>query len=243
MLAIFRKEISGFFNSLIAYLVIIVFLTFIGLYTWVFTDTNVLNYGFADMDSLFQFGPIAFLLLIPAITMRTFSEEKKEGTIELLLTRPITDWEIILGKYFSSLALAAIALLPTLVYYFSIYWLGNPVGNIDSASVFSSYVGLLLLAAVFTSIGIFASVLTSNQVVAFIVCLLLCYTMYDGLTRLASVDVWGQASFIAHLGLGYHYDALSRGLIDSRDVIYFVSIISCMLLFTHTILGSRKWQQ
>jgi ABC-2 type transport system permease protein len=242
MFAIFKKEINNFLNSLIAYLVIIVFLTFIGLYTWVFPDTSVLSYGFADMESLFQFGPVAFLLLIPAITMRTFAEEKKEGTIELLLTLPLTDLEIILGKYFSSLSLVIIALIPTLVYYFSIYKLGNPEGNIDSAAVFSSYIGLLLLGAVFTSIGIFSSAITKSQVVAFILCLIICYTLYDGLARIASVNLWGGASsLITQLGLQYHYDGLSRGLIDSRDIFYFLTIVAVMLLSTHKIIGSRKW--
>jgi ABC-2 type transport system permease protein len=242
MFAIFIKEINSFLNSLIAYMVITAFLTFIGLNTWVFSDTSVLNFGYADMNTLFEFGPLAFLLLIPAITMKTFAEEKKEGTIELLLTRPLSDWDIILGKYFSSLGLVVVALLPTLIYYFSIYTLGNPPGNIDSAAVFSSYTGLLLLAAVFTGIGIFSSVITKNQVISFLICLILCYFLYDGIAQIASINIWSSnAPFIASLGLGYHYDALSRGLIDSRDVFYFISIIAIMLLLTHKILGSRKW--
>ncbi len=242
MYAIFKKEITSFLNSLIAYLVMLVFITFIGLYTWVFSDTSVFNFGFAEMDSLFQFGPVAFLFLVPAVTMRSFAEEKKEGTIELLLTRPLSDWDIILGKFFACLTLVFFALLPTLVYYFSIYLLGNPVGNIDSASVFTSYIGLLLLGAVFTSVGIFASVLTRNQVVAFIIGLLICYILYDGLARIAAVNIWAvQASFINGLGLGYHYESLSKGLVDSRDVVYFLSVIGIMLLTTSKILGSRKW--
>jgi ABC-2 type transport system permease protein len=242
VLSIFIKEINSFFNSLIAYLVILVFLTFIGLYMWVFPESSILEYGFADMESLFLFGPIAYLLLIPAITMRTFAEEKKEGTIELLLTRPLTDWQIIFGKYFASLGLVAFSLLPTLVYYYSIYQLGNPQGNIDSAAVFSSYVGLILLGAVFTSIGIFSSVITRNQIVSFIIAVIFCYLFYDGFERIATIDIWGaSASFITQLGLDYHYSALSKGVIDSRNVVYFLSIIFIMLLSTEMVLGSRKW--
>lgn len=242
MLSIFRKEINSFFNSLIAYLVISVFLTLIGLFLWVFPESSVFEFGFADLESLFAYGPIAFLLLIPAITMRTFAEEKREGTMELLLTRPVRDWEIILGKYLSSLALVLFSLIPTLIYYYSVYKLGNPVGNIDSAAVFTSYIGLFLLGAVFTSIGIFASVITRNQIVAFIIAVLLCYTLYDGMARAASINFWAaQANIFVKLGLGYHYEALSRGLIDSRNVLYFLSIIFIMLLSTRLVLGSRKW--
>ncbi|MFN3404063.1 MAG: gliding motility-associated ABC transporter permease subunit GldF [Cytophagaceae bacterium] len=242
MYSIFRKEINSFFNSLIAYLVIAVFLSFIGLFLWVLPDSSILEYGFADMESLFSFGPLAFLLLIPAITMRTFAEERKEGTIELLLTRPLTDWQIILGKYFSSLALVLFALIPTLIYYISIYNLGNPSGNIDSAAVFSSYLGLFLLGAVYTSIGIFCSSITKSQIVAFILAVILCYTLFDGMSRIASIDLWGdQANFITVLGLDYHYHALSKGLIDSRNVLYFLSVIFIMLSSTKVMLGSRKW--
>lgn len=242
MYNIFLKEINSFFNSLIAYLVILVFLTFVGLYVWVLPESSVISFGFSDIDPLFQYGPLAFLLLIPAITMRTFSEEKKEGTIELLLTRPLSDWDIILGKYFASLALVLMSLLPTLVYYFSVVQLGSPVGNIDSASVFSSYVGLSLLGASFCAIGIFTSLITKNQVVAFIVCVIFCYILLDGLGRLATVNLWGQyASLLSSLGIAYHYQSLSRGIIDSRDVLYFLSIIVLMLLAGKKILGSRNW--
>lgn len=242
MLAILKKEISSFFNSLIAYLVIIVFLTFIGLYLWVVPASSVLDFGYADLQTLFDFGPVAFLLLIPAITMRTFAEEKREGTIELLLTRPLRDWEIIIGKYLASLALVIISLIPTLVYYFSIYSLGNPIGNIDSAAVASSYIGLILIGGVFTSIGIFSSSISNNQIVAFILSLILCYTLYDGFSRIATINAWGEsASFISNLGLDFHYEALSKGLIDIRNVFYFLSIIFIMLFSTKLVLGSRNW--
>jgi ABC-2 type transport system permease protein len=174
--------------------------------------------------------------------MRSFAEEKKGGTLELLFTRPLTDWQIILGKYLAGWFIVSLALLPTLIYYFSIYQLGSPVGNIDSAAVTGSYFGLVLLGAVFTAIGIFASSLTENQIIAFIIAAFLCFIFFEGFGSLSSLTIWGKASdFIAELGILYHYQAMSRGLIDSRNLIYFLSVIALMLFFTHLVLGSRKW--
>jgi ABC-2 type transport system permease protein len=242
MLTIYQKEISTFFNSLIGYLVIAVFLILVGVNTWIFSDTSVLDYGYADMSSLFSFGPLAFLFLIPAITMRSFAEEKKDGTLELLLTKPLSDWQLIWGKYLSGLTLVLFALIPTVVYYFSISNLGNPPGNIDTAAVITSYLGLLLLGAVFTSIGIFSSSIFHNQIVSFLISLVICYVMLDGVSRIASLDFWGNLSHsIRRLGLDYHYDALSKGVVDSRNVMYFLGIITLMLTATNLQLGSRKW--
>jgi ABC-2 type transport system permease protein len=242
MISIFKKEINQFFNSLIAYIVIIVFLTGTGLFMWVFPQYNVLDYGFADMTTLFGIAPFVFMFLIPAITMRTFAEEKKDGTIELLLTKPLTDWEIILGKYLSSLTLVFFALIPTLIYYYSVSQLGDPVGNIDSAAVTGSYIGLILLGAVFTSIGIFSSAISGNQIVSFILAFFLCFLIYQGFFFLSGLSFWGEQSIlIDQLGIAYHYEALSKGLIDSRDVLYFLSVIILMLLTSKLILGSRKW--
>lgn len=242
MFSIYLKEVNSFLNSLIAYIVIVVFLTGIGLLMWVFPETSVLNYGFADMNTLFSLGPYVFMFLIPAITMRMFAEEKKSGTMELLLTRPVTDTGLILGKYFSAFSLVVFSLIPTLIYYFSIYRLGNPAGNVDTAGIAGSYIGLILLGAVFTAIGLFASAITENQIIAFIVAVFLCFLMYTGFSSFASIDVWGKASlFIEQMGILYHYSAMSKGLIDSRDMIYFISVISVMLLFTYLIIGSRKW--
>lgn len=210
MFAIYQKEINAFFNSLIGYLVIIVFLSFIGLYMWVFPDYNVFDLGFADMQTLFTFGPLAFMFLIPAITMRSFAEEKKDGTIELLLTRPVTDWQIIGGKYLACLTLVVFSLAPTLVYYFSLYILGNPEGNIDSAGVFSSYLGLILLGAVFTAVGIFSSVISGNQIVAFILSVILIYFLYDGITRLATLGIFeGMTLFLTSFGLDRSFSCAS----------------------------------
>lgn len=242
MFAILRKEFNSFLNSLIAYLVIGVFLVATGLYMWVFPETSVLEYGFADMQTLFGITPWIFLFLIPAITMRSFAEEKKAGTIELLLTRPLTDSQIILGKFFACLLLAVLALAPTLVYYHTVYTLGNPVGNVDSAAVVGSYLGLVMLAAVFCAIGIFASAITDNQIVAFIIAVFLCFIIYSGFDSLASINVWGTFSyFISQLGISFHYASFSKGLIDSRDVLYFLTVIAVMLLGTKLVLQSRKW--
>ncbi len=242
MIRVLIKEINSFLNSLIAYIVIGVFLTAIGLLMWVFPETNVLDYGFADMDTLFSFGPYVFLFLIPAITMRLFAEEKKTGTLELLFTRPLSDWQIILGKYFAGFLLVVFSLVPTIIYFFSIYKLGQPEGNIDTAGVIGSYIGLFLLGGVFTAIGIFSSSVTENQIVAFILAVFLCFFFYTGFSSLANIDVWGSASiYLEQLGISYHYTSLSRGLIDLRDVAYFISVISFMLLLTNLKLGSRKW--
>ncbi|MCU0430131.1 MAG: gliding motility-associated ABC transporter permease subunit GldF [Cytophagaceae bacterium] len=242
MWPIYLKEIRSFLNSLIAYLVMMVFLTFIGLYMWVFPGTNVLEVAYADMENLFSFGPIAYLLLIPAITMKTFAEEKKDGTIELLLTKPITDLQLIGGKYLAALSLVGLALVPTWVYYFSIYQLGTPTGNIDTPAVWSSYLGLFLLGAVFTSIGIFCSSFSQNQIISFLCALVLCYVLYDGFAQASSLSgLRNVRDVIAYLGLGYHYQALSKGMIDSRNVFHFLSVIFLMLSLTKLVIGSRKW--
>ena len=203
---------------------------------------NVLDYGFATMDTLFVLGPWVFLFLIPAITMKMFAEEKRTGTIELLLTRPLTDMQIILGKYFASLVLVVFSLLPTLLYYLSVYQLGNPVGNIDSAGTFGSYIGLLMLGFVFCSIGLFSSSITDNQIVAFITAVILSFIFFLGFNLISQLDIWGNyVVFIDNLGIGAHYSSMSRGLIDSRDLLYFVSVIVLMLMATKLSLGSRKW--
>ncbi len=243
MIQIFKKEFNSFLNSLIAYIVIGVFLTAIGLMTWVFPATSILDYGYADLDSLFSFGPYVFIFLIPAITMKSFAEEKKMGTLELLFTRPVTDIEIILGKFLASFALVLIALLPTLIYYYSVYQLGNPVGNIDTPGAIGSFIGLALVGATFCTIGVFASALTSNQIVAFILSAFLCFLFYNGFDSFASLPLFGQqALFVRQVGILYHYESISRGLIDSRDLIYFLSISWLMVLLTKITIGSRQWK-
>ncbi len=236
------KEFRSFLNSLIAYMVMAVFLTAMGLLTWVFPDTSVLNYGFADMGTLFSLAPYVFIFLIPAITMRSFAEENKSGTLELLLTKPLSDWDIVLGKFFACFFLVVIAILPTLIYYFSIRQLGNPVGNIDTSGVMGSYIGLLLLSAIFCSIGLLASSSTPNQIVAFILAAFLCFIIFTGFHSLSSLPALASVAVgVKQLGILHHYETLSKGLIDSRDVIYFISVTALLLLFTKTILSARTW--
>lgn len=242
MLHVLAKEFNSFLNSLIAYIVMGVFLTCVGLLMWVFPETSVLEYGYADMSTLFSLAPYVFIFLVPAITMRSFAEEKKSGTLELLFTKPLTDWDIILGKYTACFLLILFALLPTVLFYFSLSALGNPQGNIDTPGVIGSYIGLALLGGVFCAIGIFASSVTPNQIVAFIVAAFLCYLAYAGFESLALLNVWSaQTLVIKQLGLLYHYDSLSKGLIDSRNLVYLLSVIALMLLFTRLNLGARAW--
>ncbi|MFN8336042.1 MAG: gliding motility-associated ABC transporter permease subunit GldF [Cyclobacteriaceae bacterium] len=242
MIRVLAKEFNSFLNSLIAYVVIGVFLTGIGLLMWVFPETSVLDYGYADMDTLFSLGPYVFIFLIPAITMRSFAEERKSGTMELLLTKPLTDWDIVLGKFLACFLLVLFALIPTIIYYFSISSLGNPSGNIDTPGVIGSYIGLALLAGVFCSVGIVASSITSNQIVAFILAAFLCFLVFSGFESMSTLDVWSSNTLlIKQFGILYHYEALSKGLIDSRDVIYFISVGGLMLLVSKTILSSRSW--
>lgn len=242
MRSVFVKEFRSFLNSLIAYLVMVVFLTAMGLLVWVFPDTSVLDYGFADMLTLFSLAPYVFIFLIPAITMRSFAEERRNGTLDLLFTKPLGEWEIIFGKFLASLTLVFITLMPTVIYYFSISALGNPPGNIDTSAVTGSYTGLLLLSSVFCAIGLLASSITTNQIVAFIVAAFLCFIFFSGFHSVASLASSANISLlIKQTGILYHYETLSRGLIDSRDVLYFISLSFFMLLITKTILSSRSW--
>ena len=242
MIQVLIKEFNSFLNSLIAYIVIGVFLTSIGLLMWVFPETSVLEYGYADMDTLFSLGPYVFIFLIPAITMRSFSEERKAGTLELLFTKPLSDWDILLGKFFANFMLVLVALLPTGIYYYAVYTLGNPVGNADTPGIIGSYIGLSLLGGVFCAVGILASSITRNQIIAFILAAFLCFILFAGFNAMATLNIWSsQVLLIKQLGIDYHYTSLSRGLVDSRDVVYFFSVAFLMLLITRIILGSRSW--
>lgn len=242
MLQVLSKEFSSFLNSLIAYIVIGVFLLAVGLLMWVFPETSVLDYGYADMQTLFSLAPYVFVFLIPAITMRSFAEEKKAGTMELLFTKPLSDWDIILGKYFSSFLLSLFALLPTLVYYYCVYMLGNPKGNLDTPGIIGSYIGLSMVAGAFCAIGIFASCITPNQIVAFVVAAFLCFLLFWGFDSISALPFWeANALAVKQLGALFHYESLSRGLIDIRDLVYFFSLGWLMLSITKLILASRQW--
>lgn len=243
MFTLFKKEINSFFNSLIAYITISVFLIINSLLLWVFPlDYNILQGGYANLNSLFFIGPLVFLFLVPAITMRFFSDEKKSGTIELLLTKPISDIQIILAKYFAGLSLLILSLLPTLIYYATIYSFSLPPGNVDTGGITGSYIGLLLLGSGFISIGVFASSLTDNQIVSFLTALFLCGFAYLGFELFYSFDLFGKFDlFIRNLGMYSHYTSMGRGVLDSRDIIYFISVTVIFLLLTKIKIESRKW--
>lgn len=220
-----------------------VFLCAVGLFMWVFPiDINVLNSGFANMDALFTLGPWVFLFLCPAVTMRLFAEENRTGTMELLLTKPLNDWSIILAKFLAGWLLTFIAIIPTVVYYYSVYKLGSPEGNLDSGSIMGSYVGLLFLAGAYVAIGLFASSTTNNQIIAFIIAVFLSFFMYIGFDSLSSFVPVGAAEHVfINLGINAHYLSMSRGVIDTRDVLYFISLMAVFLLLTKTRIESRKW--
>jgi len=243
MFAIFRKEVRQFFGSLIGYISIIVFLLVLGLFIWIFPDTNVLDFGYASLDSLFSIAPYIFIFLIPAITMRSFADEINTGTIELLSTRPVTELQIILGKYFASLLLVLVTILPTFIYFYTVYRLASPIGNVDVGGILGSYFGLFFLGAVFVAIGIFSSSVTSNQIIAFILGVFLCFIIYMGFDYISQFGVFiGKNDYLVEsLGLNSHYNSMSKGVIDSRDVIYFLSVISLFILLTRTALSSRRW--
>ena len=243
MYTLFKKEISSFLNSLLGYVVIAVFLLVNGLFLWVFPlESNILDFGYANLDGLFLLAPFVFLFLIPAITMRFFAEEKKSGTIELLMTKPLTDIQVILAKYFAGLTLVIIALLPTLFYFFSVYQLGFPEGNIDTGGMWGSYIGLLFLGASFVAIGLFASSITDNQIISFILAALFSGFIYIGFEFIYSLDLFGNIDlFIKTLGISSHYSAMSRGVIDTRDLLYFLSLIILFILLTKISVESRKW--
>ena len=243
MWTLYKKELSNFFASLIGYLTIAVFLVLTGLMLWVLkSDFNILDYGYAGMDGLFLIGPFLYLFLIPAITMRSLAEERRGGTIEMLMTRPLSDWTIVWAKFLAAWTLVLISLLPTLVCYFSVVALGNPVGNIDTGSVAGSYIGLLLLGGAFVAIGLFCSSLTNNQIVSFILAAVLCAVTYLGFESIYHMGILGGADlFVKRLGLMHHYDSISRGIVDTRDVVYFLCVMALFLMATRLVLQSRKW--
>ncbi len=243
MITLFKKEVFSFLNSLIGYIVMVVFITIIGLFMWVFPgDFNIFEGGYANIDTLFIIAPWVFMFLAPAITMRSFADEYKVGTIELLLTKPLSDWQIILGKYLAGAALILFSLLPTLIYYVSVKDLASPVGNVDEGAIWGSYLGLLFLSTAFVSIGVFASSLSSNQIVSFIIGVFLSFFMYIGFESIAGLQLFGPLDLlIINFGINEHYISMSRGVIDTRDVLYFLTLIYFFLLLTKFRLSSRRW--
>lgn len=242
MLSLYIKEVRSFLSSIIGYVFILIYLIASGLFHWIVSyNTNLLEGAEADLIPFFNLSPVILLILIPAITMRSIAEERRTGTIELLFTMPISDLQIILAKYFAGITLMIIALIPTIIYYFSMYYIGDPVGIIDFGATLTSYLGLVLLGAVFVSIGIFASSLTSSQIVSFILALFLCWFIYDGLELFGAFAQVGEIdTFIRYLGISFHYNSIKKGVIDTSDFVYFLSVILIFLYATLTSIKSLK---
>ena len=238
MRSIFIKEIASFFSSIVGYVAILVFLVACGLFLWILNDTSILDYGYATMDRFFDMAPLLLMLLIPAITMRALADEFRSGTIEWLSTKPLRDTDIILGKFFAAIVLIIFALLPTLIYVYSVGNLAQAKTTLDSGAIIGSYIGLMFLAAGFAAIGIFCSSLTSNQIVGFLTALFGCFIFYSGFESLSRIPTLeGTVSYILSLiGMSFHYNSISRGIIDSRDVVYFLSVIVLFISLTRISL-------
>jgi len=243
MISLLRKEVAAFFSSITGALVVSVFLLTTGLFLWVIPgEMNILFGGYATLESLFYLAPWVYLFLVPAVTMRLFADEKKAGTLELLLTRPISEMKIVWAKYLAGLVVVVISLLPTFIYFFSVYSLGNPVGNMDVGGTWGSYLGLFFLAAIYVAIGVFASALTDNQIVAFVIAVVLCFLLYSGMDSMAAMPgLRSLSDVITNIGIDSHYRSISRGVVDSRDIIYFAGVVYFFLFLTKTVLNSRKW--
>jgi ABC-2 type transport system permease protein len=235
MKPILIKELNLFFASPIAYLVIGLYLILNGLLLWVFKgDFNILHAGFADLNSYFFIAPWIFIFLIPAITMRSFSDEINTGTIEILKTKPITNWQIITAKYLSALILVLAAIIPTFTYIFSIYKLGNPVGNIELGTATGSFIGLFFLVSAYAAIGIFASTFSKNQIVSFCIGAFLCFAIFYGFEAIASYSLLGNLDYtVQSFGMFSHFESISKGVIDTRDIIYFISVTFTFLTLTN----------
>ncbi|HET7734230.1 MAG TPA: gliding motility-associated ABC transporter permease subunit GldF [Paludibacter sp.] len=223
MFSVFKKELRTFFSNATGYIVIGIFLLLTGLFLWVIPgEYNILDAGYANVDGLFYLAPWLFLFLCPAVTMRLFAEEKQTGTWELLVTKPLSKLQIVLGKYLAGWLLVALALLPTLLYYCSVSYLAEPVGNVDSGAFWGSFIGLFFLAAVYVAIGVFSSSLSNNQIISFVVAVVLSFFFYYGFEVLTGFFTSGQSiQILEFFGIHAHYKSMSRGVIDSRDLIYF----------------------
>ncbi len=242
MWAIFRKEISSFFASPVAYLIMVVFLILNGLFLWVFKGPfNILDFGFADLSNFFLLAPWVFLLLVPAISMKSFSEEIKLGTLELLYIKPTGIWQIVIGKYLAIVSLCLVAIIPTLIYIYCISALGTSPSNLDLGLALGSYLGLIFLIGTYAGISIFASSITDNQIVAFIAGLVLCFLAFYLWEAVApELSSGSSAEFVRRLGLKARFDNMARGIIDTRDLIYFLSLSGFFLLLTVNSIKYRK---
>jgi ABC-2 type transport system permease protein len=245
MFAIFRKEISAFFSMLTGYIVITVFLLVNSLFMWILPgEWNILESGNAGLDTLFFLSPWIFLFLVPAITMRMIAEEKKLGTIELIHSRPLTERQVIYGKFFASVALVLFSLLPGVVYWITVYLLGETPGNLDRGGTLGAFIGLFFLAAVYASAGIYSSSLTDNQVTAFVFSVLICFLLFAGFDSFAYLPGLKKVDeFVTRLGINEHYKSISRGVIDIKDLAYFAAVIVIFNEATRLSLLSRKWRK
>lgn len=239
MRSLFLKEINAFFGSLLGYLVLALFLIALGLIVWVFPETSVLEYGYADLEALFAYTPYVFTFLVPALSMRAISEERKTGTWELLRTSPLSLVQIVLAKYLALVTLVWLAVLPTILYLFSIIQLGDPVGNVDQASFMGSWLGLLGIGAVFAAVGLVASALTSQQVVAFVLGVFMCFVLYFGFSAIADLQLGFWSYWAEELSLSYHYINLSRGVVDSEDVFFLIGMVWFFLGSSVLILRNK----
>lgn len=240
--ALYFKEIRSFLSSIIGYIFMLIFIITCWLFLWVISDYyNLLEGGVADLIPFFNLAPLILLILIPAITMRSFAEERRTGTIELLYTRPLSDFSILMAKYLAGITLVAITLVPTITFYISMHYLGEPVGVIDDGATITSYLGLLLLGACFVAIGIFCSSVTNNQIVAFILAMFCCWFFYDGLSLLGSYATFaGFDSIIKYAGIDYHYESIKKGVIIFSDIFYFISVIFFFLFASHMVLSALR---
>ncbi|MEN9303830.1 MAG: hypothetical protein RL264_2259 [Bacteroidota bacterium] len=242
MRALYLKEINSFLSSIIGYVFIVIYLVASWLFHFVLSyNTNLLEGAESDLIPFFNLSPVIFLVLIPAITMRSIAEERRTGTIELLLTRPISDLQMILAKYFAGVTLLIIAIIPTVVYFLTMYFLGKPVGIIDTGATLTSYIGLVLLGSVFVAIGIFASSLTSSQIVAFIMAMFLCWLIYDGFNLLGDFSQFGNMDYvIRYLSIAEHYESIQKGVVETNDIVYFLSIIVLFIFASLTVVKTLK---
>lgn len=245
MFPLYRKEIQSFFSSLTGWVVIIVYLLINGLFMWILPgEWNILDSGYAGLDTLFIISPWVFLFLVPAVTMRIFSEERRTGTLELLYTRPLTERDILYAKFLAAVTLVLLALIPAIFYYITIYILGETPGNLDQGGTLGAMVGLFFLASVYAAAGLFASALSSNQVVAFIISVFMGFILFIGFDSFAMLPGLKKIDeIIISLGINEHYKSMSRGVIDLDDILYFAVVTLVFTEATRLVLVSRKWRR
>ena len=242
MITLYKKEISIFFSTIIGYLIIGLFLLISSLILWHdISEINILDNAYASMDSFFSIAPLIFLLFIPSVSMRVFSEEFNTGTIETLITKPISSFEIVTAKFFAVLSLVIIAILPTITYVISIYFLGETTGNLDLAAVVGSYIGLILLSSIFSSISVYASSLSSNQIVAFILAIIMSSFFFFGFDILSQLPYLQIVDLtLQKIGISYHYNMMSKGLLKVSDLVYFMSVSLLFIKLTEVVIKNKK---